>query len=337
MKALKFEDLEERMINFLKEDIKTYSTGHLELDNLYKFISSGVTDVTGYPYMGKTLVLNEILWNVTMKTGSKNLLHLPDSGKPEEVIAHLIQKDSGKTFNKGYENTIKEEEILSTLARVTEHFHILQLEKSKDGRLSRPTPYEFWEFAVREGYNTASIDSWNYMNHKSSGTDYLADVLSYRNELADRHKCHFFTIIHPKNPTKENYDSNGNLKPADGYCLMGGSEWNNNARNIISVHKESKEGSEYQVHVMKTKPRIVGKTGVAILNFDIKFQKFWTADEGKRLYAFGEMEQFIKEEVFNPTGGMPKGTDWTDEQLEKGLGYNPETGDIFNNVEDAPF
>lgn len=302
MRLLGFEDLEERMIKFLKEDVKLYSIGHVDIDQHYKFLPSGVTDITGYPYSGKTLFLNELLWNITEANGLKNILHLPDSGKPEEVIAHLIQKETGKTFDKRYPNIIQEKEVLPALYSITDKFKLLELEKDKKQRLIRPTPKELWEFAIKEGVNTCSIDSWNYMKHEGSGHEYLADVLSYRNELADGNKIHFFTIIHPPKPTKTNYDDRGKLKAPDIYDLMGGSEWANNSRNCISVHKETKESDEYDIYFQKIKPRIVGKTGMITLNFDITLQKYYTIQGSKRVYGNGKEDDY---EPIMPDGGLP--------------------------------
>lgn len=312
MEVFEFEDMEQRMIDFFKQDIKLYSVGFDQIDPFYQFIPSGVTDITGYPYSGKTLVLNELLYNLTEKNGMKNLLHLPDSGKPEEVVAHLIHKDSGKTFDKRYPNVIQEKDISQAVYSIISRFKILKTLKDKNGRMQRPTPYDFWEFAIKEGYHTASIDSWNYMKHEGTGTDYLRDVLSYRNELADLNPIHLFTIIHPPKPTEKNFNAQGKLKPPDIYDLMGGSEWANNARNVISVHKEEKEGIEYDWYFQKIKPRMVGKTGMTTLNFDIPLQKFYTAEYGKRVYAFGESEEI---EVIKPDGGMKN---WTEEE-EKSL------------------
>jgi len=323
MRVLKFEDLEEKMIKYLKEDIKLYSIGFSPIDNHYKFLPSGVTDITGYPYSGKTLIANEILFNLTKKHGIRHLLHLPDAGKPEEVISHLIQKETGKTFDKRYQNLIQESEVSPALYRIVEKFNILELEKDRKGRLQRPTPKEFWEYAIENNYSTATIDSWNYMNHVETGPGYLADVLSYRNELADLHKIHFFTIIHPSKPTKENFNAQGNLKPPDIYDLMGGSEWANNARNVISIHKEEKEGIEYDIYFQKIKPRIVGKTGMITLEFDIKLQKFYYPDFGKRVYAFDQMEDI---ETIQPDGGMSNKFEDHENNIEQIT--DPENSDL---------
>lgn len=240
----------------------------------------------------------EILYNLSEKYGTRHLLHLPDSGKPEEVMAILIQKSTGKTFDKRFPNLIIESEIEPAVFWIDQFFKLFD-STDKNGKLKRPTPKEYWDYACTLDVHTASIDSWNYMHHDGDGTKYLADVLSYRNELAEREKKHFFTIIHPKNTDATCYDSTGKLKAPDAYRLMGGSEWNNNGKNIIAVHKDEKESLDFDIYFHKIKPRIVGRTGFEALHYDIKFQKFWTAKYGKWVYAFDEVK-----ETFDINGGF---------------------------------
>jgi hypothetical protein len=271
-------ELQNEVISYFEKDIERFSTGLLPADEFYHVLKGNCTDITGYPYSGKTLLLLEILFNLSVKYGFKHLLHLPDSGKPAEVIANLIHKKTGKSFNQNHPNAIREDEIIKAFTWIGEHFKILQYGK-------RPTPIEFWEYSATLDVQTAAIDSWNYMRHLGSGTDYLAEMLSARNELAEKHNKHFFTIIHPRNPTQTDYDKNGVIKAPDVFNLMGGSEWNNNGKNIIVVHKDAKEGDNYDIYFRKIKPRQVGKTGFINLKFDIFRQKFYDDMLNYKRYA----------------------------------------------------
>jgi hypothetical protein len=278
-----YAELQDKVLDYFNTEIDLISTCHEPIDEHYKILQGNCTDITGYPYSGKTLFLIDILFNLSMSKGWKHLLHLPDSGKPAEVIANLIHKYTGKSFNKEHSNAIEEYEILKCIGWITDHFKIYKYGKE------RPTPIQFWEYANTLDVQTACIDSWNYMRHESSGTDYLASVLSRRNELAEESGKHYFTVIHPKNPTALDYDKDGILKAPDVFNMMGGSEWNNNGKNIIVVHKESKESFNFDIYFRKIKPRIVGKTGVITLQFDLKKQLFYNIFKGHNEYAdFGE-------------------------------------------------
>ena len=279
--------LQNEVLKYYENDIKLFTTGFNCIDDFYKVIKGNCTDITGYPYSGKTLLLVEFLFNLSQKYQWKHLLHLPDSGKPAEVVAMLIHKLTGKSFNKQHQNAIQEHEIIKAFTWINEHFKILSYEK-------RPTPVEFWQYSVELQTDTACIDSWNYMRHEGSGTEYLAQTLSERNELAEKHNKHFFTIIHPRNPTQQDYTKDGAIKPPDVFNLMGGSEWNNNGKNIIVVHKEQKESDNYDVYFRKIKPRAVGKTGFVYLKYDIVKQKFYDGDMHQRIYG-NDFQEVIKQ------------------------------------------
>lgn len=274
-----YDEIQSKVLDYFNTDVELTSTCHAPIDEYYKILLGNCTDITGYPYSGKTLLLVDILFNLSKSKGWKHLLHLPDSGKPAEIIANLIQKHTGKSFNKDHSNAIQEHEIIKSMGWIQDHFKIYKYGKE------RPTPIQFWEYANTLDVQTACIDSWNYMRHESSGTDYLASVLSQRNELAEESGKHYFTVIHPKNPTALDYDKNGVLKAPDVFNMMGGSEWNNNGKNIIVVHKESKESLNFDIYFRKIKPRIVGKTGIVTLQFDLKLQRFYNMMNGFSEYA----------------------------------------------------
>ncbi len=292
MKVIAENDIKDQIMDFWRNGAEPpLSLGMGSLNELYGLKYGTVTDITGYPYSGKTLFLKEILINSYLKHQVKHCLFLPDDGDVKEIIANLIHKLSGKTFDKKYNNNLKENEVYRFLTQIVGDFVIV------DDTNESPTPEEFWRKSIEWGCDTASIDSWNVMSHPSITTGYLAKTLSLRNKLARNSNKHFFTVIHPKNPTSINYDKNGNLKEPSVFDLMGGSEWNNNAKNIIVVHKQEREGTEYEIHIKKTKPRIVGMTGMVKFDFDIPSQRFYEMLENKKYFydnGFVETKTEIK-------------------------------------------
>jgi hypothetical protein len=281
LRTIKPSELREKLKTFSKRSkANLYSTCHNPIDSYYQVLLGSCTDITGYPYSGKTLFLLEILVNLSEKYGLKHKIYMPDSGDPEEVAAQIVHKYTGRTFDDRYPGLIGPEEIDRGIDWMDSHFDIIT--KNDKERL---TPYEFWDDVAASDYHTGVIDSWNFMKHEK-GTEYLAEVLSYRNELAQNTKKHFFNIIHPKNPTAQDYNKDGILKAPTVHNLMGGSEWNNNGKSIIVVHKSEKEGLDYTVYFRKTKPRIVGMTGKAVIKYDITKARFFTEDTyGNRVYS----------------------------------------------------
>lgn len=268
--------------------------GFSRIHKLYTMQLGTCTDWTGFPRSGKTQMLMELLLNTSKWYGWKHLVYFPDVGNSTEIIADLLHKLTGKTFDNKYENSITDEEIYKEINWLLEHFKIL----TKVDIKAKITPYQFWDLAVtmklKDNIHTASIDSWKDMRHDTSkfGRDdkYLEDVLSYRNSVAETHNIHLHTIIHPKLTTKEN----GKREAPTPYDLKGGSEWFNNGKCMITIHRESMETTDVEFIVHKAKPRSVGTTGGCRLNFDLKKLVYYeleqTATGINRVYATGKGE-----------------------------------------------
>jgi hypothetical protein len=261
--------------------------GLKSFDENLTFAKGGCTDITGYPFYGKSLVLKEILMGLTLNEGWKHCIYMPDDGSDVEVLSNLMHKLTGKTFDQHYANAITEQDIARHSAAFIDSFRFIGSEHNLE-------PEAFWNYAKELKCNSAVIDSWNYMQHKGEPTspDYLRKILSLRNRFMDANKMHAFTIIHPKNPDPKAV-KDGNVKKPSVYDLMGGSEWNNNGKNIMVVHKDSKENHQpYQICIDKVKPKHYGKLGDCSLWIDWSKQRFYEYDAplNKKTYAYGEAE-----------------------------------------------
>ena len=283
---------------------KTYYCGFPVLAPHYSIKEGGVTDWTGYPASGKTELLFEMLINSNKWYGHKHLIYMPDAGTAAEVVGKLIHKLSGKQFDKFFYNAkgqrveitnrISQGEVERLLPEIHDSFKIFDPTtfKQKNTRSKSITPKEYWDFAVKSkeelGIFSAVIDSWNYMHHDTKGfareDKWLEDVLSYRNELAEQSNLHFHTIIHP---TAAKKDGNGNIIAPDMHSLKGGSEWANNAKSVVVVHREFCSPIT-TVKVAKAKPKIVGIAGECNLQFDLQKGKYFQIDTtggGQHRYA----------------------------------------------------
>jgi hypothetical protein len=240
------------------------------MEGYYSMREDGCTDWTGIPQSGKTELLLECLFNTAQFKGWKHLLLVPDIGSAIEVMAILIHKHTGKTFDKKYINRIELAEAFNSAAWLLEHFHIME----KTDHKAKITPVQFWEYAVeykkKHGINTATIDSWkdidhNYSDYGGNYAMYLSSILPIRNQLAEQHKIHFHTVIHPKTPRR---DKNGDIIHPQVDDMEGGAQWNISGKSIISVHRPTFDAKHADVQILKAKPKIVGKRGIFTINFD---------------------------------------------------------------------
>lgn len=273
------------------------------LDEHYSIALPGCTDISGFPASGKSEFLLELLLNTSLYYGWKHLLYVPDVGDKNEVVAILIHKISGKTFDKRFVNSnyISEQEVDRNLDWILHHFRIMV----KDDMKAKISPYEFWDIAAKMnketdgGIQTATIDSWKDLKHgvgldgESFARDdkYLDDVLSYRNSMAELHKMHFFIVIHP---VKTEADKDGHRKPPTPYDLKGGGTWFDNGKCMITVHRQSGHPNAVDVMVTKAKPKSVASVGKVEFFFDRTLAKFYWMDQGNKYYA--------KKEKFKPIG-----------------------------------
>ena len=239
------------------------------------------TDWGGYPSMGKTTFLNQLLINTSILHGWKHLMFVPDAGSEEEVYADLIWMHTGKTFDKIYPNRIAQSEADEAYDFLRKYFYVLvekdfkmasyesilqsslrlQREFTRDSKPNTP---------IENGYfQTLTIDSWKDIKKKyergESPTDYLARMLSRRNKLSAYLNIHSHIIIHP---TKPDMESRG--KPPSSYDYMGGSEWYNNAKSQMTYHRDKTQQPSYrdpmlniaEVYSLKQKPKVVGVEGM---------------------------------------------------------------------------
>lgn len=295
---VKSTDIFDDIVKYAKEGaLKGKYLGFPSIEKYYSMSLPGVTDWTGFPRSGKTQVLMEFLLNTSVFYGWKHLIYFPDVGNTKEIIADLLHKVTGKTFDNRYDNHITEKDISMNLDWVLQYFKIL----TKIDLKCKLTPYQFWDLAVKmkaeEDLHTASIDAWKDMRHDTIafGRDdkYLEDVFSYRNAMAEKHKLHFHTIIHP---IKTDKDSKGNRKPPTPYDLKGGTEWFNNGKNMVTVHRDRDDNS-VKLYWNKIKPRSIGKTGITELKFDLKRFRYYEEDMGKKLFANKEVVKTQKSKV----------------------------------------
>jgi hypothetical protein len=241
----------------------------------YSMQLGNCTDWTGFPMSGKTQVLMECLLNTSIWYGWRHLVYFPDVGSNIEVIADLIHKKTGKTFDPLQEHSITDEEIVKELDWITHHFKVL----TKKEVTAKMTATQFWELAVtiknEEGLETASIDSWKDLNHPYAEyggyAQYLEFVLPYRNQIAEDNNLHLHTIIHPKLTEKEK----GKRVAPGPYDLKGGSEWFNSGKCMITVHREDLTDNTVEIYFNKIKPRSIGKIGFIDLKFDLKTFRYY--------------------------------------------------------------
>lgn len=297
----------------LKRHRDTYNSrgkflGWKEFHKHYSMQLGNCTDWTGFPRSGKTELMMELLMNTSKWYGWSHLIYFPDVGSSTEIVADLLHKKTGKTFNPKMDNVITDQEIQNELEWILHHFKILT---KKDHRAPL-SPMTFWDIAVdikkKQGLETAAIDSWKDMNHPYAEyggyATYLEYALPYRNRIAEDHGLHLHQVIHPKLTEKEK----GKRRPPTPYDLKGGSEWFNSGKCMITVHREDMSDNRADIYFHKIKPRSVGFPGKIEMRFDKDKSAFFNLGDSEdpnqfiKQYAapWGQMNEEISYSVMNP-------------------------------------
>lgn len=269
-------DINEKVLNLRENSTdELLSTGFQTLDNYYMVKPSGTTIIYGYPKMGKTEFLFQLLISLSLNYRKKHLIYSPESGSAEEIYAAIIHGLTGKTFDKRYtSNYITEQEYYRVQPFVQEHFIVA--EDTDEQGLNFDEYIKLVKTCKKEyGIHTSTIDNWNDIEHENytNVSDYLKRKLPKWNKLALTQKIHSFLICHAKNPIGL---KNGELpKAPTPYEIDGGAAWLQKAYNMICINRDYVEtnngmqlGNEVDVILQKIKPRIVGKTGVCKLDYD---------------------------------------------------------------------
>ena len=269
--------------------------GFDRLDPHYTMMLGTCTDWTGFPRSGKTQILMELLLNTSMFYDWRHLIYFPDVGSKIEIIADLLHKKTGKTFNPDYPNVIQDNDIYDEINWLLDHFKIL----TKSDVKAKLTPFEFFDMAVElkktQSIQTACIDSWKDLSHPYNEyggyATYLEVVLPYRNQIAEDNNLHIHTVIHPKLTEKVN----GKRVAPTPYDLKGGSEWFNSGKCMITVHRESTDTTIADIIVNKVKPRSCGSVGQISLEFDLKRFVYFEHGASGSVYASPKDEIKIKQ------------------------------------------
>jgi KaiC/GvpD/RAD55 family RecA-like ATPase len=269
-------DINEKVLKLRENSTdELLSTGFKTLDLLYMVKPTNTTIIYGYPKMGKTEFLFQLLISLSLNYGKKHLIYSPESGSAEEIYAAIIHGLTGKTFDKRYtSNYITEAEYYRVQPFVQEHFIVA--EDTDEQGLNFDEYIKLVKQCKKDfGIHTSTIDNWNDIEHENytNVSDYLKRKLPKWNKLALSQKIHSFLICHAKNPIGL---KNGELpKAPTPYEIDGGAAWLQKAYNMICINREYVElnggvqlGNEVDVIIQKVKPRIVGKTGTCKLDYD---------------------------------------------------------------------
>lgn len=257
--------------------------GIKEIDEHISFLPGQFTVVSGIPSHGKSQLLDFILERLAVVKGWKIGYFTPEAMPLKLFISKLIQKITGKSFDKkfGYTNRVTLEEVGMAMDFIQNHFFFVSI-KQKGEKKESGYSNEFVmpnyslenilalgkKMVVRYGINALVIDPWNKLTHlKSKNFNETDDILDKLNEIVffgESNQVHMFLVAHP---TKMKKDKDGKYEIPTLYDVSGSAHFYNVAYNGFTVYRDF-DLNETWMCVQKIKLDWLGKVGKIKLIYD---------------------------------------------------------------------
>lgn len=267
------------------------STGWFGIDSFYRPRIGDVTVITGAPNSGKSEWLDALMINLAMRQGWRFAVFSPEQGSPEEHIAKLMEKYTGKPFNPGPTQRINATEKDIALTWLNDHITILDPESPSLLVLLEAAK----QLVLRKGVRGLILDPWNEIETQRpegmTETEHIGHSLRAIRRFARSHQVKVWIVAHPKQLQKD--PKTGQYPVVGPYEISGSANWHNKPDVCISVWRErnpEKMTSEVEIHVQKVKSKYSGRLGMARLNWDIKTGRYSDVQldgEGRQVYYSG--------------------------------------------------
>jgi twinkle protein len=243
-------------------------TGWDPIDDLYTVRANEMTVLTGIPNAGKSEWLDALLINLAEAQGWIFAVFSPENWPVPEHIKKLAEKRIGKPFEPGYNERMSVAEWDMAQSWLARHFVFIEpAEPTLDAVLHIAK-----QLVLRKGVRGVVIDPYNEIEHSRpeamSETEYISQCLSKIRRFSRNHGVHVWIVAHP---TKLHKDKDGTYPVPTPYDISGSANWRNKADNCITVWRDldpKKRAAEVEIHVQKIRHKIVGKLGMATLNYD---------------------------------------------------------------------
>lgn len=241
---------------------KGCSTGYASLDSIYTVAPGQLTVVTGYPSMGKSNFVDQIMVNLARKEEWKFAV-CSFENQPEVHIARLMEIYTKRKF---YDGQMRMDKALmhDAFKWVKEHFLFIDSNGEEPSTLD--SILERARIAVkRMGVRGLLIDPYNYIDldrKDSTETEAISNMLTRVQKFCKAQDVHTWFVAHPSKIQRSGVEQ---PRP-DGMSISGSMAWWAKTDCGLTVHR--KEGSTVEVAVWKCRYRWVGTQGETSLVYD---------------------------------------------------------------------
>lgn len=252
---------------------KGVTVGHDNLDKLISFETKRLCIVTGIPGSGKSEFIDEIAERLNMRYGWRWAYFSPENAPLAYHASKLIEKFTGKHFDKKYLPLVEYRQVKMHLER--DFFFISPAGDYKvDSILDRA------KFLVRrKGIKGLVIDPYNRLENEAGGrseTQYISQLLDKLTNFAQINDVLVVLMAHP---TKMCKTKDGQIEVPTLYDISGSANFYNKADFGLVIHRD-RLNSIVEVRVQKVKFRHLGGVGTAFFKYNLNNGRYTPYYEG---------------------------------------------------------
>ena len=291
------------------------SIGLPDFDKHYRIRSSELDLFVGGANQGKSYYIFWLMLVISIKHQWRWAVYVPENSPPEEFFRVMIQMLTGKTFKKGFPNSIKVHEVEIATAWLNDHFFVCDYSNEDTPVTYKVLLEKFRELVFRKGINGCLIDPLNDLDmERSPGVamdEYNQKMLGTIRKFKQRYSLKFMISAHPNSESDRaiDTDSQGRKCPKviELSDVSGGSIFKNRIDNGTSVYRNfwyDETRFETQVHVKKIKfQESVGvptrRDWPISLIYDVEISRF-------RCNNIDPIEGFFEKELLEPVVNPPQ-------------------------------
>jgi hypothetical protein len=312
-------------LNTLREEgnQQGLSTGFDSLDGFVTLKKGYPLFIAGSPGAGKSEFTFELLLNTSILHGWKHFIYSGEGGSAEDVYADLIFKYIQAPYIKNNSPyAMSEADKTRGEMFINDHFVIANpdLEFTLDDFLKAVKECEY-ELGIT--FDTTLFDPFNDIkeelkDHGNREDKYLASVLK-QIRISSKVNKRIDIFVNHIADIKAIIDRESNVRympPALPNEWSGGRTWWRRAFTMLLIYRPSSslkdetgrtfEANETHVHVQKSKPKGVGKLGIAKLFWDWKRNRFYSWSGGDKIYSCHKKDPALQNSMsFNQNENNP--------------------------------
>ena len=252
------------------------TVGEPSLDKIYKIMPSTFHVWTGVPNHGKSMFLDFCLLRLAKNYNWKFAIFSPEHST-EMHLRRLVQMQTQKSFDEGFENRMSKDELTESLAFLHRHFHFIE---TKDAIPKIDLILDIAKNGINKfGIDAVVIDPYNEVDATRKGNtredEHIRNFISKCKRFARNFNTTFFVVAHP---TKLAKNSQGFYDAPSAYEISGSAHWYNQSDAIVTIQRDFETNVTTLITRKIREQGLYGSIGSADFIYDTYLRTFKSSD-----------------------------------------------------------